>query len=503
MILKNLKNFILACMILPAIFASALAEPFPLFQTAVIDVSGTPTIVGDSSLERDASENEVWGDGEMLRVPGKKGFFAKIAISDLAVISFDPGAEARLHTQTNGVVSPPEIELLKGSCFFKTGKGKKKPLVFKVGDLSIKIPAGAGYLLRKGDRVQAISGMGSLKVVSSDQTETVKSRYGYMGSVSKGLGSVKKLPSDKMKKLAKIFKKRFPDKGVPVLPDLVAPVVKIVSPRDGTSVDGASVDVSGVVDDPSVSSVLVRINGVNQGVKKVNGGRFAFQLKLFDQRNSISVSAEDENRKTGEDSISVISTNPATRPKVEEKKPKTFMDTVKEKLSTVKEAAVNPANPAVFIGVVVGAGILIFIGILVVKKIISASKSTVQKASELATGIVFERCEKCSDREYQYHLFYTTETVNSPFLRNLINNVNPMATSMMNESLESLLSTGLKWSQKAKQAENKLRVICRWCDTCKTGTLSLEHMERDEVVKVDDYQIIHPIFIEWVRKVYD
>ena len=503
MILKNVKNFILACFFLPFFSAILWAEPFPLFQTAVVELSGSANFVGDASIERNSSVNEIWSPGEFLRLGKGKNYYVKIAISDLALVSFDSGTVARLVEQSSGVVSPPHIEIQSGSCFFRTKRKNSNKLVFKVAELFIEMTASAGYLSLKGDTFKAICGSGTLKVVASDGTETIEKGYGYQYSVKKGLGSVKKLPKAVLGKLGKAFSKRLADKSVPVLPDLVAPVVTVVSPKDGTSVDGSTVNVSGVVDDPSVGQVLVRINGANQGYQNVNGGRFAFELKLFDQRNSISIAAEDENRKIGEDAISVVSTNPAIRPKVKENKPKTFMDTVKEKLLTVKELAVNPANPAVFIGVVIGAGVLIFIGIIIVKKIISASKQTVQKASELATGIVFDRCEKCSDREYQYHLFYTTETVNSPFLRNLINNVNPMATSMMNESLESLLSTGLKWSQKAKQAENKLRVICRWCDTCKTGTLSLEHMERDEVVKVDDYQIIHPIFIEWVRKVYD
>ena len=486
-----------------AISAGCQAATFPLFQAAVTELSGSVSFTGKSDIKRSGTVNEVWSHGETLRTGKGKNYFAKVGISDLALVSFDSSTVATLHQKSDGIVTPPQIMFEKGSCFFRTKRGNKEKLIFKVAELTVEIISSAGYLAYKKGTFRVICGSGSLKVMSSGVNEDIKKGYWYKHSVSRGLGSVNKVPKTMIKKLGKAFKKRLADKNVPVLPDRVAPKVTIVAPKEGSSTDDEKIMVAGVIDDPSISQVMVKVNGASKGFQDVTGGRFNFDLKLYDSKNSIVVVAEDENRMTGDDSVSVISLNPAEKPVVKVNKPKTFTEKVVEKLGSLKSAAVNPENPAVFIGVIIGGGILIFVGIFIVKKIISASRSTVQKASELATGIVFDRCEKCTEREYQYHLFYTTETVNSPFLRNLINNVNPMATSMMNESLESLLSTGLKWSQKAKQAENKLRVICRWCDTCKTGTLSLEHLEGDEVVKVDDYQIIHPIFIEWVRKVYD
>ena len=260
-------------------------------------------------------------------------------------------------------------------------------------------------------------------------------------------------------------------------------------------------EVAGTVSDPSVEKVKVMVENESRGLKTVSASEFRFRVKLYDKRNTITIIAEDNHRNEGASTVVVPCKKPLDKPKPETpEEPKSGLQSA---LAKVKKAFTDPSNPMVFIGCVLGGGLLLFIGYLIIRKIYLTSKKSLQKASELATGIVFQRCEKCGNREYHYHLFYTTESVNSPFLRNMINNVNPMATSMMNESLESLLSTGLKWSQKAKQAENKIRVICSWCDFCKTGTLSLEHMQGDAVTKVDDYQIIHPIFIEWVRKVYD
>ncbi len=480
------------------------ADSYPLFQSALVDKSGVVKFIQtieNKPVQREARDGDPWIPGEKLSVDKGRGYAAKIAISDLALISFDGGSHATLiQGAGHEGMAPPQIQLEQGVFFYKMKKGASRPLRIKAGPLKVETSSGAGYVKFLGDKFQAICGGGSLTVTDKKRNTVGKGR-GYSCKVSRKRGSTKKLPSSVMKKLAKAFRVKLPDKKVPTLPDKIPPVITIVTPKEGQAVNSGTVEVAGAVNDPSVEKIKVMVQNESRGLKDVNAGEFRFRVKLYEKRNTIIIIAEDNNRNEGASTVVVPCKKPLAKPKAEKTdEPKGGLQSA---LAKVKKALTDPSNPMMFIGCVLAGGLLLFIGYLIVRKVYLTSKKSLQKASELATGIVFQRCEKCGNREYHYHLFYTTESVNSPFLRNMINNVNPMATSMMNESLESLLSTGLKWSQKAKQAENKIRVICSWCDFCKTGTLSLEHMQGDAVTKVDDYQIIHPIFIEWVRKVYD
>lgn len=486
---------------------SYAAEAFPLFQSQLIDVSGKvlfQATVEGKTISREAGKNEPWLQGETLKVDDDSGSQARVAIADLGIIAFSGGSSAKLveGTGTPGTVAP-ELVLDAGVFFVMVKRDAPALLTLRAGPFGIQAKGAQLYIKTEDGKIQVMVADGAATVVAKSARHPVATGGAFLGLYDKARGQVKEIPAAPLQKLQKALQSKIPETAPPVLPDRVGPTVTIVSPRDAVPYESGEILVQGLVDDPSVSSVKVDVQGEFRGMEPVQGGQFAFRVKLYDPRNTITVSAEDLARLPGVRSVVVPCTKPLVRPRAavtEEDKPRGTIEIMVEKL---RGAVTDPSNPGVFIAFVVAGGLFIFIIYLIVRKIWSASKKTLNKATELATGVIFQRCEKCSNREYHYHLFYTTETINSPFLRNLINNVNPMATSMMNESLESLLSQGLKFSQKAKQAENKVRVICSWCDFCKTGTLSLEHLQGDAVTKVDDYQIIHPIFIEWVRKVYD
>ena len=503
---KMKKLFVLAWFCGTVFLAGSilLAKPFPLFQCALIDKSGVVSFlhsVEGKMVEQEAQEEDPWVPGETLIVKEGKSCSAKIAVSDLALVSFNGGSRAKLiGSDDNRGTTPSRIVLEQGSLFYKVKKNSSHNLLIEAGDLNVKTSSGAGYMKYSSGKLQAICGGGSLLINEGGRQVRVGSGRGYRYSKSRGRGSTKKLSRKFLKKLAKAFHIKLPEKQVPVLPDKIPPHVTIITPKDGQVIKSGSVEVAGAVHDPSVNKVEVIIQNASRGLRDVQAGQFRFRAKLYAKRNTIIIRAEDNNL-TGAATVVVECKKPMDKPEgLKEDEPEGALQSALKKVTKLIK---NPSNPMFFVVFILVGGLLLFSGYLIIRRIYATSKKSLKKASELATGIVFQRCEKCSNREYHYHLFYTTESVNSPFLRNLINNVNPMATNMMNESLESLLSTGLKWSQKAKQAENKIRVICSWCDFCKTGTLSLEHMQGEAVTKVDDYQIIHPIFIEWVRKVYD
>jgi len=490
---------------LAAAGAAVAADSFPLFQSALVDKSGVIRLiqtVEGQAVEREARKDEPWLPGERLVVGNGKNFSAKVAISDLVLLGFDDESSATLQPgPAPEGMTPPVVELESGSFFYKMQKNATQMLTVIAGPFKVETKSGAGYVSLKGDKFQVICGGGAVTVLEGRKRQTVGKGEGYSGRVAAKSGAVKPLPKEVIGKLAKAFRVKLPDSEIPVLPDRIGPKVTIVAPKGSAEDATGTVEVVGTVNDPSVEKVKVLIGSDNRGLFDVQAGQFRLRVKLYDSVNTITIVAQDLNKVDGSASVVVRCSKPLVKPQAD--KPDEPESALTSAWNKLRKAATDPQNPMVFIGLVLLGGLLLFIGYLIIRKIYRTSKKSLQKASELATGIVFQRCEKCGNREYHYHLFYTTESVNSPFLRNLINNVNPMATSMMNESLESLLSTGLKWSQKAKAAENKIRVICSWCDFCKTGTLSLEHMQGDAVTKVDDYQIIHPIFIEWVRKVYD
>jgi hypothetical protein len=317
MIVDNTKILFFAWLSVVVFATASFAAPFPPFQTAVTELSGSVSFVGESDISREGSVNEVWSPGETLDVGKGKNFFVKVAVSDLALVSFDSGAIVKLVEKVDGTTAPAEFHIESGSCFFRTQKSNTTKLVFQVSDLTIMMTTCAGYLSLKDDTFQAICGSGTLEVVTSDGKESVGKGYGYKYSPSRGLGSVKTLPGEMLKKLGKAFRQRLADKTVPVLEDMVPPHVTIVAPKDGTSVDGETVLVAGVVDDPSVSQVHLRVDGSSRGFYKVSSGRFNFEVKLYQQRNSISVGAEDESRRAGVDSVTVTSLSPGKSRKVQ------------------------------------------------------------------------------------------------------------------------------------------------------------------------------------------
>ncbi len=321
---------------------------------------------------------------------------------------------------------------------------------------------------------------------------------GFIGILNdEGRIAVKRLSSSKRKKLSRLFQRYLEAKEIPVLPDKVPPRIRLLAPQDGRRVSDARVAVKGVVDDPTVRRVEVHVDGEFRLTADVVDGRFSTSVKLVSPRSLVSVSAADAAGNEGTASVTVFCDNPERSTQVEKQAGRDSSSAWS--LETLKD----PSNPVVMLIVLLAGVFMLVAAVLVVRYALHLVKKSLQKASEIATGVVFQECEKCGNREYRYSLFYTTEPPHSPLLRNLVNTVNPMTTNLMNESLESLLYEGLKRSQQAKKAEKKIHVVCTWCDVCKTGVLSFEYMQGASVQKVDEFQIIHPIFIEWVRKVYE
>ena len=209
------------------------ADSYPMFQSALVEKSGVinfvQTVEG-KPVPREARNGDPWIPGEKIEVSKGRGFSAKIAISELALISFDGGSTAKLITGSGheGMV-PPQIELESGVFFYKMKKGAAHPLMIKAGSLKVEPSSGAGYVKYVDGKFQAICGGGSLTVTDKRRNNVGKGR-GYTYKDGSKYGSVKKLPKTIISKLAKAFRVKLPDKDVPTLPDKIPPAITIVTP---------------------------------------------------------------------------------------------------------------------------------------------------------------------------------------------------------------------------------------------------------------------------------
>jgi hypothetical protein len=86
--------------------------------------------------------------------------------------------------------------------------------------------------------------------------------------------------------------------------DTTPPVVIITSPTDGSLTNSATITVAGTIDDLTITSATLTLNGVDTNIP-VSAGSFSYEVSLIDGLNNISVSATDAAGNTGSAAISV------------------------------------------------------------------------------------------------------------------------------------------------------------------------------------------------------
>lgn len=476
--------------------ASSRAEVFPPHQFRLLNLKGTVELHAEGQepqlLEGRASPK--LGDELVL----KDGGGAELQVAGVGVLYLLEGSKLKIRkVEKSGL---PVVEIVDGGVLAKTRDiGAKTPFKVAFNGNQATIEDGLIEFRYRADKKAAMVSIVRGKV--GMKTAKTESELGTGTSVVLGSGSIRTKKSVDKAGIQTRWKYQGPTvfkPTVPELPDEVGPNLTILAPQEGSTATRAEIEVYGQVDDPEVDKVQIRAGGRTLTYINLVGGQFRGAVVLRAKNVALEFIAKDTAGNVGKATVNVLCADPA---------PPIVADGEVEEPNLVDRVLVvikDPSKDPKFFGtlvtiVLVGLVVLIF----AIRKGMGMMGSGAKTAAGLATGVIFSSCEKCGDREYEYHLFYTTEPVTSPFMRNLINNVNPMATSIMNESLENLLNTGLSGSGPAKGADQKIRVTCTWCDACKVGNLKLEHMQGDEVTKTDDYQIIHPIFIEWVRKVYD
>jgi hypothetical protein len=476
--------------------ALCAAEVFPPNQFVLTDPTGQVSVNEVGGGSRNVTARAKLEEGEVVSI-GTDGN-ATIRIASIGNLYVSGGTKVKIAT-VDPASGRPTFQLEDGNVLLRTRSiGANDPLTVRFGENAVQVKDGTLEV-----RYAAGKKLAALAVLAGGGTLVAR---GKSLAMPDGLVLVK---DDGRKKVNPLDKSKVRERWEPVGPnvlsgdieelgDEVPPLVELTRPGDGTTIDVSKLTVAGKVDDPTVDNVSIKVNGAHRKFANVVGGSFQVDIVLRAKENSVSAEATDKANNTGTDSVQVSCRTPAPPLSVPKSRDKM---TYGERLTA---AFKDPTKDPEILGMFITA---IFLGIVVLgfgaRKILSGMKKGAETAAGLATGVMFNKCEACGDRQYEYHLFYTTEPVTSPFMRNLINNANPMATSIMNESLENLLNTGLQGSGSAKGADTRIRVTCTWCDQCKVGNLKLEHLKGPEVVKTDDYQIIHPIFIEWVRKVYD
>ncbi len=474
---------------------SFAAEIFPPNQFRLVDPKGKVEIRAKEGATSKVEAKAIPVVGDRILVGKDAG--ASLQVGRMAMVYLFEESEFEIAgIEADG---RPKLVLVDGGALAKTGtEASKVPLEVRFGANLLKMKSGLVEVRYKAEKKLALAGV----VRGGADLE------GPAGTTNLSEGEYLVAPDGKTKKRSidkAALKTRWDYLGesvfrveIPEIQDEVPPRVTILSPTEGALVPGPEVELFGTVDDPGVESIQVKLDGVFQRNVKVREGQFRSPVVLKKPSQTLVVIAQDAALMSGSAEVVVRCTTPAAPPEPE--RPKTEPTAVERALAVLKDPS---KDPTLFGAMCFGALMAVLIVGLAIRKGLGLMKKGAATAAGLATGVIFHRCEKCGEREYEYHLFYTTEPVTSPFMRNLINNVNPMATSIMNESLENLLNTGLSGSAPAKAADQKIRVTCTWCDSCKVGNLKLEHMRATDVAKTDDYQIIHPIFIEWVRKVYD
>lgn len=485
---------ILSVALAAGLAAGLRANFFPPYQFRLSGPISKVEVVGTGGARRPVAEKPAKLSAKETVSTGA-GAFVTLEIRAVGTVLVHE--DTQLKVESVNVQGRPILELVDGAVMLRGAQGgAKEPLEVKFGDHTVSLREGALELRYKADKkAAAVSPVDGTAVL-----ETPLGKTNLRGDevLVNAAGQTKQRPveRDAVRKRWARFERAF-EPNAPVFEDEVPPLVQIIAPTAGVAVPGPDCEVYGTVDDPSVTEVQIKLDNVFLKLTKVSGGEFRDTVMLKAKEQNVLVVAQDLSKNSGSASVSVKCNSPAVPVAPEAPTERSTWDRIVEVLK-------DPQKDTGLFAKLLGGGLLgLLVLALSVKKILGFMKKGAETAAGLATGVIFHRCEKCGEREFEYHLFYTTDPVTSPFMRNLINNVNPMATSIMNESLENLLNTGLSSSAAAKAAPAKIRVTCTWCDTCKVGNLKLEHMKATEVTKTDDYQIIHPIFIEWVRKVYD
>lgn len=484
------------CWLIVLVWASgAFGAVFPPHQFRVTDPRGSVFVVGADRTKRRVEGRATLEVKEFLQT--EKASSATIRIAGIGNIYL--GEETVVRVTQVDPDGRPHFQIGAGQIFLKSMKiGSEKPFSVRFASNELEMVDGMLELRYLGKKKMGffspIGAVGKVKTGSKDfdipanKLTAVNAAGKYR---TKGLN--KASIRDRWDRVSP----RILKEDVQPVPDEVPPQVQISEPADASKVTKSIIRIRGTVDDPGISSVRISVDDKFRKLADVRSGEFATDLNLWATAQEISVEARDAEGQIGRAKVRVRTSQPGVVKTSRPKGPKTWKDRVKDAWENPKD------NPETIAAIFVASFVAFLLVFFLLRLILRKMRGGAETAAGLATGVIFNRCEKCGDREYEYHLFYTTEPVTSPFMRNLINNVNPMATSIMNESLENLLNTGLQGSAAAKAAEQKIRVTCTWCDPCKVGNLKLEHMQGKDTVKTDDYQIIHPIFIEWVRKVYD
>lgn len=489
---------VLVLALLALLAASGRADIFPPHQFRLTDPSGSVEIETAAGQSRNVDARALLEKGDTVRIG--KDSSATIRIAQIG----------NLYAQTGTVLQVAEVEadgrpvflLDAGQVLLKTRPiGAEKPLEVRFGPENRILVTDGMIELRYNPKahVAALAPLkGKAMVGAKDKEFELPDNL----ILVRDDGARAKKPLDKGEvrdRWQPIGPSVLDPDEIEKLQDEVAPVVQILEPADLVTVDQSSLSLRGTVDDPTIETVRINVNSQYRKYAQVNGGEFRADLVLRDEAQDIEIFAVDKAKNEGSAKVRVRCRVPAP-PLVAP------VAAVEDSglVTRIKKAIKDPKKDPEAIAMIAAGGFALFLfGIFAIRFMLKNLKKGAETAAGLATGVIFNRCEACGERQYEYHLFYTTEPVTSPFMRNLINNVNPMATSIMNESLENLLNTGLQGSAGSKGADQKIRVTCTWCDICKVGNLKLEHMKDNDVFKTDDYQIIHPIFIEWVRKVYD
>lgn len=484
---------------IPALLLSATvsaANVFPPNQFVLTDPSGQVKVEEAGGTSRAVNARAKLAQGEVV-VVGNDGN-ATIRVASIGNIYISEGTRLKVEA-VDRATGRPAFKLEDGNLLLKTRSiGADNALEVAFGQNKVQVKDGLVEVRYAADKELAalavLAGGGELVTNGSG----VAMPDGLILVKDDGRKKVNQLDKAKVRERWESLGPNVVSGDIEELPDEVAPVVSLTRPAEGDILDTSQLTVAGTVDDPSIENISLKVNGAHRKFVSVAGGSFEDTITLRAKDNAITAEATDKANNVGSTTAQVTCRTPAPPLAIPKKASEM---TYAERLTA---AFKDPAKDPEILGMFVGG---LFVGVVILgfgaRKILSGVKKGAETAAGLATGVMFNSCEACGDRQYEYHLFYTTEPVTSPFMRNLINNVNPMATSIMNESLENLLNTGLQGSGESKRAESRIRVTCTWCDQCKVGNLKLEHLKGEEVVKTDDYQIIHPIFIEWVRKVYD
>ncbi|MFA4837732.1 MAG: Ig-like domain-containing protein, partial [Dehalococcoidia bacterium] len=98
--------------------------------------------------------------------------------------------------------------------------------------------------------------------------------------------------------------------------DTKAPIVTIISPISGISVGTAGIEVTGSIDDPTISTALLILNGGVPRMIEVADGKFSQKITLRSGSNTIVVAATDSVGNSGSSGAPVVVTFDNTRPSV-------------------------------------------------------------------------------------------------------------------------------------------------------------------------------------------